>query len=115
MAAHIFYKGQKIVIEGGGLVGGEEETVTSGALALNKSLHLISVTGTQAYTLADGTYVGQRKTLVCTVAASTPDGSVQPTNLAGFTDITFDAVGETAELIWDGTNWNALVQGATLA
>jgi hypothetical protein len=83
-----------------------EETVTSGALSLLKRRSKLSVTGTQAYTLADGLYVGQQKELVCTVAASTPAGTLTPTNLEGtFSTLLFDAVGEGCVLRWNGTDW----------
>jgi len=96
-----------IGIEGREYVLGEE-TVTSGALSLYKAVSLISVTGTQAYTLADGLYVGQIKYLRCTVAATTPDGTLTPTNLADGSTLDFDAVEEAYALMWMGTAWRVL-------
>ena len=44
------------------------------------------------------------------------DGTLTPSNLAGGTTITFDAVGDTATLVFDGTNWNvAGISGAVVA
>lgn len=84
---------------------GPAELVTSGAISLLCRTTKLSVTGTQAYTLADGLYLGQRKSLICYVAASTPDGTVTPANFFDGTNIDFDAVLESTELEWDGTNW----------
>jgi hypothetical protein len=80
------------------------ETVTSGACSLFTETTLLSVTGTQAYTLADGLFVGQKKNFVCSVAASTPAGTLTPVSYAG-TSEHFSAVGEMLTLEWDGTNW----------
>ncbi len=92
------------------------ETVTTGACSLYKRVTLLSVDGTKALTLASGTVIGQRKTFICTVAANTPAGTLTPTNLIGGTTIYFDAVGETAELVWTGAKWGIVaVNGATIA
>jgi hypothetical protein len=98
-------------------ISGGIETVTSGAISLYTRTSLISVTGTKAYTLADGLYEGQRKTLRCTVAASTPDGVLTPVTLADGTTITFDATTEWVELEWHKTGGWRIVgyYGATIA
>ena len=79
------------------------ETVASGAISIYTRTTLISVTGTAAYTLADGVREGQRKNLMCSVAASTPDGTVTPATFADGTNIDFDAVHESCELEWHAT------------
>lgn len=94
------------------------ETVTSGALNPAIALTRLSVTGTQAYTLAAGTYIGQVKQIRCVVAASVPSGVVTIATLLDGSahTLTFTALQQSAELVWDGTNWNlASLQGATLA
>lgn len=91
-------------------------TVTSGAIPVASPLTFLSVTGTVAFTLADGTFAGQRKTLRCTVAASTPAGTLTPATPSGFATILFDAVHEETVLEWTGAAWViALVVGATPA
>jgi hypothetical protein len=88
---------------------GAPETVTSGALSLYTRVSLLSVTGTQAYALADGIYVGQRKTVICSVAASTPAGTLTPATTPDEATHFFSAVGETLELEWVGaTGWKVL-------
>lgn len=92
------------------------ETVTSGALSLYTRTSLISVTGTQAYTLANGTFEGQRKSLRVTVAASTPDGTLTPATFADGTSIDLDAVNEAVELEYHDTGgWRVVhITGATI-
>lgn len=86
---------------GGGTTGGPE-TVTSGAINPALPTSFVSVTGTQAYTLANGSSLGQRKRLRCTVAASTPNGTVTPATAKGFSTINFGASGLNAgvDLEW---------------
>ena len=92
------------------------ETVTSGALSLYTELSYMSVTGTQAYTLADGLYVGQKKYCRCTVAASTPDGTLTPASVSGFATANFDATEEAYIFIWNGAAWEcAHVTGGVLS
>jgi hypothetical protein len=92
------------------------ETVTAGALSLYARTSLISVTGTQAYTLPKGTHEGQRKSVRVTVAASTPDGTLTPAAFADGTSLDLDAVGESAELEWhDAGGWRLVnLTGATI-
>ena len=87
------------------------------ALSVEARYTELQVTGTDAYTLADGTYIGQIKEIWCSVAATTPVGVVTPASFGGgLTDITFDAVDEYVKLLWDGSNWIVVQNiGATLA
>ena len=87
-------------------------TFTSGAIDVTTPISFVSATGTQAYTLADGS-AGQIKYLICTVAASTPVGVVTPANLNGATSITFNVVGENALLIFANSGWNVLSCGGS--
>ena len=76
------------------------ETVTSGAVPLNRRTVLFSVTGTVGFTLADGLFEGQRISGRCITAASTPNGTLTPTTFADGTSIDIDAVNESFELEW---------------
>ena len=91
-------------------------TFTSGAIDVTTPISFLSATGTVAYTLAAGT-AGQIKILVCTVAASTPVGVLTPVASAndGYNTITFNAVGETATLIYTNSGWMILALGGTSA
>jgi len=92
------------------------ETKTSGACTPGIRTTKVSVTGTNAYSLADGTFQGQRHTFICTVAASTPVGTLTPAHMTGGTSVLFDAVNEQLELEWSGTTWHVVgVIGATVS
>lgn len=80
-------------------IGVGQETVTSGALSTQKKT-LLSVTGTQAYTLADCTVIGQRKMIEVTTAASNPLGTVTLTTTFNSEPTThvFTAVGQKLTL-----------------
>jgi len=92
---------------------GAIETVTVGALDPAKRTTLLSVTGTKAYTLADGSVEGQRKSVICTVAASTPAGTLTPATFANGTSIAFDAVNDSVELEWHASGgWRVVALSA---
>lgn len=92
------------------------ETVTSGALALACATSFVSVSGTKAYSLADGQYDGQVKNVICSAAGSTPAGTLTPATPYGFATVLFDAVGESVELTWfTGKGWAVTGRGALSA
>ena len=81
----------------------------AGALPLTARTILLSVSGTVAYTLPNGT-AGQHLTIVVVAAASTPDGTVSPvsSNFSGFATLDCDAVGEAFELLYVNSKWHIL-------
>jgi hypothetical protein len=91
----------------------------SGAGAVNLTTLTTAFTSTatgNALTLADGT-AGQLKMIVYVAEAAGADtGILTPTNLGGFSTITFNAVGDSCLLQFIGTDWWAIsVRGAVLA
>lgn len=86
------------------------ETVTSGALNPAVPTTYLSITGPQALTLADGTVIGQRKRIECTVAATSPAGTLTINDAATGEPTTwvFNAVGQMIELEWSSTGWRLL-------
>jgi len=80
-------------------------------------------TSNASYTLADGTWCGQRKTFVVIGALTTSDllitlatAGVQVDQSTAFTTITLNAAGEYAVLEWQGNHWLILnTSGADLA
>jgi hypothetical protein len=91
----------------------------SGAGAVNITTLTTAFTSTatgNALTLANGA-AGQLKMIVYVAEAAGGDtGVLTPTNLGGFTTITFNAVGDSCLLQFIGTDWWAIsVRGATLA
>jgi hypothetical protein len=90
---------------------GVADTATSGTISLTTRITNLSVTGTVAFTLPNGTIAGQRKRVLCTVAASTPAGTLTvttPEDTAGIvcpSTFVFHAVGQAIDFIWSGTKW----------
>ena len=97
------------------LGGGVEAVSAAGALSLETMTTELSVTGTVAYTLAAPTVAGQRKRVVCVLAATSPLGTLtvsSPDTTAGFvcaSAFTFNAVGQSVEFIaTSGLLWRAV-------
>jgi hypothetical protein len=74
----------------------------AGAIDVTSRITEITTTGANALTLADGVE-GQRKTLIMVVDGGA--GTLTPTNLGAGTTITFDDVGDTAELVFTAGEW----------
>ena len=79
----------------------------AGAIPITARTVNMTVSGTIAYTLADGGD-GQEITLTCVAATSTPDGTITPTSRNGFATLDMDAVGETFHLIFTNSKWNII-------
>ena len=93
---------------------GVRAILAAGAIPITDPVVLLSVDGTKAYTLVDGQQAGQVLTIVCVAATNTPAGTLTPTNLNGHTNILFNAVGETATLMFHSGGWNIIAtNGAT--
>lgn len=91
----------------------------SGAGAVNITTLTTAFTSTatgNALTLADGA-AGQLKMIVYVAEAAGGDtGVLTPTNLGGFTTITFNAIGDSCLLQFIGTDWWVIsARGAALA
>lgn len=90
---------------------GVADTATSGTISLTTRVTNLSVTGTVAFTLPNGTIAGQRKRVQCSVAASIPAGTLTvttPEDTAGIvcpSTFVFDTVGQAIDFIWSGSKW----------
>ena len=95
--------------------GGVQSLSGAGAVDLTNLVTELTTTGANALTLANGTTSGQVKIINMIVDGG--DGTLTPTTFANGTNITFDAVAESATLVWNSTiGWIATsVQGATIA
>ena len=100
---------------GASITGGVQSLSGAGAVDLTNLVTELTTTGTDALTLADGTTSGQIK--IVNMIVDGGDGTLTPTTFANGTTITFDAVGESATLVWNSTvGWIASsTQGATIA
>ena len=95
--------------------GGVQSLSGAGAVDLTNLVTELTTTGANALTLADGTTSGQVKIINMIVDGG--DGTLTPVTFANGTTITFDAVAESATLVWNSTiGWVATsVNGATVA
>lgn len=95
---------------------GSEAVSAAGAVDPDVYLTELTVSGTKAYTLADGTYVGQRKAIECVSAASTPLGTVTIASMSGSRDdvaYVFSTAGARLEIEWTSGGWReTLVRAA---
>jgi hypothetical protein len=95
--------------------GGVQSLSGAGAVDLTNLVTELTTTGANALTLANGTTSGQVK--IVNMIVDGGDGTLTPVTFANGTTITFDAVAESATLVWNSTiGWVATsVQGATIA
>ena len=83
-----------------------------GAISLTTGVTLITTTGTNAYTLADGVE-GQIKVISMKVDGG--NGTVTPDNFVNGTSILFNNVEDTVTLLYQSTGWVLLArQNATV-
>ena len=73
----------------------------AGAVDVTSAVTLFTSTGTNALTLADGTVVGQTKTIIHDVDGGV--GTITPTSTVGYTTITLTDVGDAVQLMWSST------------
>lgn len=86
---------------------------TGGEISVTNYLTTINTdAGGDAFTLADGTVIGQLKKIVLVVDGG-GDAVVTPANLAAGTTITFDDATDFAVLSWDGTEWFVVENSGT--
>jgi hypothetical protein len=89
------------------------QTLTgAGAVNITAAITHLVTTGTDALTLVNGTE-GQRKVIVMKTDGGV--GTLTPDSLNNGTTITFDDVGDCAELIYTDAGWNMIGGTATLA
>jgi hypothetical protein len=93
-------------------VGGSSSISGAGAIDVTNDVTLVTSTGANALTLADGA-AGQRKLII--MVADSGDATLTPAHLGNGTTITFDDVGDCAELIFVNSAWYMIGGSATLA
>ena len=87
---------------------GVEDVTTPGACDPNVGASKLTTDGTDAVTLGDGSYVGQRKQIVMIIGTTTPIADITPANYADGTTVSLNAVGDSVELEWDGSTWHTV-------
>jgi hypothetical protein len=90
---------------------GAQTLAGSGTIQTTQTLTLISNTGTtSSLGISDGLYEGQIKVIMCTSASA---NSTITSNIKA-TSITFNSAGDTALLVWYGSDWWVLGGTATV-
>ena len=79
-----------------------ENVTGGGAISITTGVTLITTTGTEAYTLADGVE-GQIKIISMKVDGG--DAIVTPDNLVGYTSVTLNNVKDNFTLLYQSTGW----------
>ena len=92
-------------------VAGVEEVTTPGACSISIETSKLTVDGTDAVTLANGTLVGMKKYIVVSSGANTPIAVVTPATYAEGTTATLTGEGASVILQWDGTTWHTIGTG----
>lgn len=83
--------------------GSVEAISAAGALSVNTRISTLAVTGTTAYTLANGLFIGQRKTVIVISGATTPVGTITPATPSGFATVgTLGVKGQGVTFVWAG-------------
>ena len=90
-----------------GLTYGVQNITGAGAISLTETVTLLTTTGTNAYTLADGTE-GQLKIISMKVDGGT--ATVTPDNFVNGTQIVFNDVEDTLTLLYQSTGWVVLAR-----
>ena len=89
----------------GAFIGSRQTISGAGAINLTTLFTEITTTGTDAYSLANGT-VGQVK--IITMGVDGGDATITPTTFANGTSITMDAVHDSVTLIYGANGWVVL-------
>jgi len=84
----------------------------AGAVPITHSICEVTTTGADALTLADGV---EGQNLVVTMIVDGGAGTLTPANPAGFATLTFDDVGDSAQLLFTNGTWVLLGGLATVA
>jgi hypothetical protein len=96
--------------------GGLESVSAAGAVSASTYETHLTVSGTVAYTMGDGSIVGQRKRITCISGASTPLGTVtlngaQAAYGSEPTAYVFTTAGQYVEWEWTATGWKIVALG----
>lgn len=103
----------KIVTAGRVNVNGSQSLSGAGAVDVVNGVTLLTTTGANALTLADGV-TGQVKTIVMITDGG--DGTLTPTNFGNGTTATFNDAGDSLTLIFVNSKWYILANsGCTIA
>ena len=90
-----------------GLAQTAEVVTTPGAIDVTSAITNLITDGTDAVSLADGA-MGQIKIVALVTGTNTPVAVITPDNLDGGSNISLNAVGDTAMLLWNDGAWQVI-------
>ena len=90
-----------------GLAQTAETVTTPGAIDVTSAITNLITDGTDAVSLADGA-MGQIKIVAMVTGTNTPVAVITPDNLDGGSNISLNAVGDTAMLLWNDGAWQVI-------
>jgi hypothetical protein len=95
-------------------VSAVQSLAAPGEVNADSEITELSVDGTDAFTMEDGRYVGQRKIVRCIAADNTPVGTLTPDDMAVGqpASFIFSAVGQELTFEWTAAGWK-VVDGKT--
>lgn len=77
-----------------------------GAIDPTKRFHTLAIDGTDAFTLADGTIIGQLVNVFCLAGTNIPVGTITPATPLGYATVTgLGALGDLVQFMWNGSGW----------
>lgn len=78
-----------------------------GAITPTKRVVTLAVDGTDAYTLADGTNLGDEVLCIVVTGVNTPVGTITPaTRATGYSNVTaLGVIGDFVQFLWTSTGW----------
>lgn len=86
--------------------GSSDTIAAAGAISVTAENTVATVTGTTAYTLANGLFAGQKKRVIATTPGASPVGTITPATPSGFATVSaFGALGDFIEFEWTGAAW----------
>lgn len=86
--------------------GSSEAFASPGALSVATEISLMTTDGTDAVSLADGLFAGQRKIVTVVAGTNTPLATITPATPSGFATVTaLGGVGDTVTFLWTGAAW----------
>lgn len=88
--------------------GGTTDAVSAaGAISPTTDITELAVSGTMAFTLANGAFIGQRKVVATITAAATPVATLTAATSHGWTTVSgLGAVARSVELAWTALGWD---------
>lgn len=100
-----------LIVANNGQVGTDASNVVNAIVApgaIDPAIrhHTVLVDGTDAFTLANGTFIGQRVSVFSLAGTNIPVGTITPATPLGYATVTaIGALGDSVLFEWNGAGW----------